>query len=263
MTTEARRSAVRVLVAVVLAAAVTAAAAGCADAGDAEPEHRTFALGNPEKAEKAVEAGKPLVVDTNGDLELVAADRSDVRVTRWFAGYAYGGSTGAKWSLKDGTLTLRTACKGPANCDIRHRVELPEGLALRVENDNGDVTARGFRGALGVVSDNGDVRVRDSSGPLDLFSDNGSVRATGVGSRRVSAKSDNGGIELALARVPDRVAARSDNGDVTVELPRAAYRVDATSGDGDTEVAVDRDRAGKRVVSAHSDNGDVTVRNVN
>ncbi|PJE94392.1 hypothetical protein CUT44_29575 [Streptomyces carminius] len=257
MTTEARRSAVRVLVAVVLAAAVTAAAAGCADAGDAEPEHRTFAL------EKQGGTDEPLVIDADGDLELVAADRADVKVTRWFAGYAYGGSTGAKWSLKDGTLTLRTDCEGPANCDIRHRVELPEGLALKIGNDNGDVTARGFRGALGVVSDNGDVRVRDSSGPLELRSDNGSVKATGVGSRRVSAKTDNGGIELALARVPDRVEARSDNGNVTVELPRAAYRVDATSGDGDTEVAVDRERAGKRTVSAHSDNGDVTVRNVN
>ncbi|GAA2388172.1 DUF4097 family beta strand repeat-containing protein [Streptomyces glaucosporus] len=252
MTTETRRSTVRALLAVALAVAVTAGAAGCVDAGDAKPEHRGFTLG---------EGRETLTIDVDDSpLELVAADRRDVRVTRWFAGLAYGGSTGARWSLKDGTLSLGPNCKGPASCDIRHRVEVPHGVAVRVVGHNGDVTARGFRGSLAVASDNGRVRVRDVAGPLELSSHNGSVEATGVRSREVVAEVDNGGLKLALAEVPDRVEARGHNGPVTVELPRAAYRVDAEAGNGRTRVEVPRDEDGERTVDAFSDNGDVTVR---
>jgi len=252
MTTEARRSTVRALCAVALAVVVTAGAAGCVDAEDATPEHRSFRVG---------EGVRTLTVEVDDSpLELVPADRADVRVTRWFAGVAYGGSTGAKWSLKGGTLALGPDCKGPASCDLRHRVEVPRGMAVRVESDNGDVTARGFRSALTIAADNGKVRVRDSSGPLELSGDNGSVEATGIGSRRVTAEVDNGGLKLALTRVPERVEARGHNGSVTVELPRAAYRVDAGADNGRARVEVPRNDSGERTVSAHSDNGDVTVR---
>ncbi|GAA2441956.1 DUF4097 family beta strand repeat-containing protein [Streptomyces macrosporus] len=256
MTTETRRSTVRALAAAVLVVAVAVGTAGCADADDAEPEHRNFALGEGEET---------LTIDVdNSPLELVAADRKadrkEVRVTRWFAGYAYGGSTGATWSLKDGTLALGPDCRGPASCDIRHRVEVPHGVAVRVVSDNGDVTARGFRDALTVAADNGRVRVRDVAGPLDLSGDNGSVEATGVRSREVAAEVDNGGLQLALVEVPDRVKARGHNGSVTVELPRAAYRVNAKTDNGRVRVEVPRAEDGRRTVDVLGDNGDVTVR---
>ncbi len=254
MITETRRSTVRALTAVALAVAVTAGAAGCVDADDAEPEHRSFTLGKGEAT---------LTVDVDDSpVELVAADRKDVRVTRWFAGYAYGGSTGAKWSLEDGTLRLGPDCRGPSSCDIRHRVEVPHGVAVRVVSDNGDVTARGFRDALAVASENGKVRVRDAAGPLELSGHNGSVEATGVRSRKVTVEVDNGGVKLALVEVPDRVEARGHNGSVTVELPRAAYRVDAVAHNGRTRIEVPRDEEGEHTVDASSDNGDVTVRTV-
>ncbi|MFD1828292.1 DUF4097 family beta strand repeat-containing protein [Streptomyces desertarenae] len=252
MTTETRRSTVRALVAVAMAVAATAGMAGCVDADDAPPEHRVFGLGQERRT---------LVVDVDDSpLELVAADRGDVRVTRWFDGLAYGGSTGARWSFEDGTLSLGPRCKGPASCDIRHRVEVPHGVAVRVVSDNGDVTVRGLRAALAVEADNGTVRVRDVSGPLELSGDNGSVEATGVRSREVTAETDNGRLKLALAEVPEEVAARSHNGSVTVELPRARYRVDAGAHNGSTRVEVPRDAGSGHTVTARSSNGDVTVR---
>lgn len=254
MTTETRRSTVRALVAVVLAVAATAGVAGCVDAGDVPPEHRTFEVG--EEVEK-------LVVDVeDSPVEVVAADRADVRVTRWFDGVAYGGSTGARWSMEGGTLSLGPACSGLASCDIRHRVEVPRRLAVRVEGRNGDIDARGFGEALAVFVDNGGIQVRDVTGPLELSGDNGSVEATGVGSSEVVAEADNGGLKLALVRVPQRVEARGHNGSVTVEVPRAAYRVDAAAENGGTRVEVPRGGAGDPAITARAANGDVTVRPV-
>ncbi|MTE18867.1 DUF4097 family beta strand repeat protein [Streptomyces sp. TRM43335] len=252
MTTETRRSTVRVLAAVAMTVTVAAGVAGCADADDAAPEHRVFELGKDRRA---------LVVDVDDSpLELVATGRRDVRVTRWFDGLAYGGSAGARWTFEDGTLSLGPRCAGPASCDIRHRVEVPHGVAVRVVGDNGDVTAGGFRAALAVEVDNGKVRVRNVTGPLELSGDNGSVEATDVRSREVVAETDNGGLKLALTGVPGSVEARSHNGSVTVELPRAAYRVDAGADNGSVRVEVPRDPHGERTVAAHSSNGNVTVR---
>jgi hypothetical protein len=252
MTTETRRSTLRALVAVVLAAAATAGVAGCVDAGDVPPEHRGFTVGK--------EVGTLVVDVEDSPVELVAADRADVRVTRWFDGIAYGGSTGARWSMEGGTLSLGPDCSGLASCDIRHRVEVPRRLAVRIESSNGDVTARGFRKALAVFADNGGIEVRDVTGPLELSGDNGSVEATGVGSREVAAEADGGGLELALVRVPERVEARGRNGSVTVELPRAAYRVDAAADNGGTRVDVPRGGDGDPPVTVRAVNGDVTVR---
>ncbi|MCI0385107.1 hypothetical protein [Streptomyces sp. CNQ085] len=79
-------------------------------------------------------------------VEVVAADRADVRVTRWFDGIAYGGSTGARWSMEGGRLSLGPACSGPVSCGIRHRVEVPRGgedaPAITARTANGHVTVR-------------------------------------------------------------------------------------------------------------------------
>ncbi|HEX5566843.1 MAG TPA: DUF4097 family beta strand repeat-containing protein [Streptomyces sp.] len=255
MTVAPRRSTIRALSAAALAVVVAVGAAGCADADAAPPEQRRFEIGGGGAGDRT------LTIDIDDSpLVLVAADRTDVRVTRWFDGIAYGGSTGARWSMEDGTLTLRPVCRGAASCDIRHRVEVPRDIAVRVAGDNGAVTARGFRSALAITSDNGRIRVRDSTGPLELTGRNASVEATGVGAREVTAEVVNGRLTLALARVPDRVEARGTNGSATIELPHAAYRVDAGADNGSARVEVPRDAAGEHVVSAHSVNGDVTVR---
>src|SRR5882762_88643 len=88
----------RTLLAAGGAVLVSVAVTGCADAGDAKAEHKSFAL-----------SGKTLTVDSdNSQIELVPADVKDVEVTRRVDGWVFMG-TGpkAKWSMKDGTLTLR------------------------------------------------------------------------------------------------------------------------------------------------------------
>ncbi|MFJ9818192.1 DUF4097 family beta strand repeat-containing protein [Streptomyces sp. NPDC101151] len=254
-----RSASVRAAAGVVVAGVLVAGVSGCgASAGDDDhPDHRAFAL-----------HGRTLTVDSdNSSLEVVAAPGNKagtVQVTRWFQGSVMVGSDPkVSWSFKDDRLVLRVRCSGfIADCSARHRIEVPRGIAVKVENGDGSVRAHGFADPLTIRTSDGSVRVTDSSGALNLRSDDGSVRAD-VSSRRVRAGSSDGSVRLELDAVPDLVDAGSDDGSVTVALPRAAYRVKAGSDDGSVSVSVPRDDTSPHAVSAHSSDGKVTVRTAN
>ncbi|CAM5395172.1 DUF4097 family beta strand repeat-containing protein [Streptomyces aurantiogriseus] len=255
-TVPARAARAALATGVVVALAATATA--CASAGEDEhPDRRAFAL-----------RGGTLTIDSDDSaLEIVASDahkKGTVEVTRWFDGsVVIGDEPEVTWSMKDDRLVLRTKCSGVvADCAAKHRIEVPRGVAVKVDEDDGSVSARGFRDALTIRTADGSVRVTDSSGPLDLRSDDGSVRAE-VSSRRVSARTEDGSVRLGLSAVPDRVESVSDDGSVTIELPRATYRVTAETDDGGVDVSVPRDESSAHVVSARTADGKVTVRNVN
>ncbi|MDO0915304.1 DUF4097 family beta strand repeat-containing protein [Streptomyces sp. DT2A-34] len=241
---------------VVLLAGVTACGASARD--DKDPEHRSFAL-----------EGKTLTVDSDDSaLEIVAADGNKagaVEVTRWFEGSVVVGSDPkVTWAMEDDRLVLREKCSGMiANCSAKHRIEVPRGVTVKVEDGDGSVRARGFRDALSIRTGDGSVRVTDSSGPLDLRTGDGSMHVSDVSSRQVRAQTGDGSVRLELGTVPDLVETRSGDGSVTIELPRATYRVSTETGDGAVDVSVPRDNTSSHVVSARSGDGKVTVRTAN
>jgi hypothetical protein len=257
---------------VVLVAGVSA----CATAGDdKDPEHRSFAL-----------SGRTLTVDSDDSaLEIVAADEHQegaVDVTRWFDGsVAFGKEPEVTWTMKGDRLVLRVKCTGMvADCEARHRIEVPRGVAVKVEDGDGSVRASGFRealdirtgdgsvhvsgssGPLRVRTGDGSVRIRDTSGPVRLHTGDGSVSAD-VSSRKVSAHTRDGSVRLELAAVPDLVEARTGDGSVTIAVPRETYRVTTRTGDGSVDVSVPRSDTSAHVVSAHTGDGKVTVRTAN
>ncbi|MFI0879527.1 hypothetical protein C6W96_09350 [Streptomyces sp. CS149] len=228
---------------------------GSTDVGGAPVERKSFAL-----------EGKTLTIDAeNGVVDLVPADVEQVEVERQFDGWTvFGSGPDAVWRMEDDTLTLRVKCEGIANCDSRHRVKVPRGVAVTAASDNGTVTATGFADALDLSSDNGEIKVRDASGALKLKSDNGEVRAERISGPSVIARADNGEIRLGFASVPDLVDTVSDNGSITIDLPRGQkYKVDASADNGDVSVDVPRGDDSAHVVKAYSDNGEVTVRSAN
>ncbi|MFF4543295.1 DUF4097 family beta strand repeat-containing protein [Streptomyces sp. NPDC001435] len=238
---------------------LTAALSACGDsaADDKHPDHRSFAL-----------HGHTLTVDSDDSaLEIVAADSNKagtVGVTRWFKGkVVVGGDPKVTWSMKDDRLVLRMKCSGfIADCSARHRIEVPRGIAVKVEDGDGSVRARGFTDALGIRTHDGSVHVTDSTGPLELGSDDGSVRAE-VSSPRVRATTHDGSVRLELGAVPDLVEATSADGSVMIALPRATYRVTTKTGDGKVDVSVPRSDSSRHVVSARTADGKVTVRTAN
>ncbi|MBD0417726.1 DUF4097 family beta strand repeat protein [Streptomyces sp. TRM S81-3] len=254
----ARTVPARVLAAVGTVAVLVAGLSACASAeDDKDPDHRTFAL-----------QGDTLTIDADDSaLEIVAADGNPsgkVEATRWFNGsVAIGSDPEVSWSMDGDRLKLRTHCSGVvADCATKHRVEVPRGVAVKVETDDGSVRAQGFRDALEIRTADGSVRVSDSTGPLTLRSDDGSLRAD-VSSRRVDASTRDGSVRLQLGAVPDLVETHSDDGSVSVELPRATYKVSAGSDDGSVDVSVPRDDASAHVVTARTQDGKVTVRTAN
>ncbi|MFI8187732.1 DUF4097 family beta strand repeat-containing protein [Streptomyces sp. NPDC085946] len=245
-----------------VAAAVLVAVAGLAACGasagdDEDPDHRTFAL-----------QGRTLTIDSDDSaLDIVAADThraGEVRVTRWFRGsVVVGGTPEVTWSLRDDRLRLRLKCSGLlTDCAAGHRVEVPRGVAVEVEDGDGSVRARGFRDPLSVRTADGSVHVTDSTGPLDLRTADGSMRAE-VSSRTVRAETQDGSVSLALGVVPDLVRGRSADGSVTIAVPRAAYRVTTGAQDGGVDVSVPRDDTSSHVIAARTEDGRITVRTAN
>ncbi|MFF0202800.1 DUF4097 family beta strand repeat-containing protein [Streptomyces sp. NPDC005017] len=231
---------------------------GCASPGDdKDPERRSFAL-----------EGRTLTVDSEDSaLEIVAVDggpEDRVGVTRWFAGkVVIGDGPGISWSMSGDLLKLRVDCSGfLADCQARHRIEVPRGIAVKVEDGDGDVEASGFRSALSVRTGDGSVRVSDSTGPLDLSTGDGSIRAD-VDARRIRARTGDGSVHLELGAVPDLVDARTGDGSVHLEVPRTAYRVTTNTGDGSVDVEVPRDESSKHVLSARTGDGRITVSTLN
>jgi hypothetical protein len=266
--------------AAVVAGAVALLVAGlgaCSSASDdQDPEHRSFSL-----------EGTTLTVDSDDSaLEIVAADEHDegrIEVTRWFDGsVVVGGDPEVTWAMEDGDrLVLRQNCTGfVADCSSKHRIEVPRGITVKVEDGDGSVRASGFEEALTVRTGDGSVHVTDTTGPLDLRTGDGSVRvedATGplrlhtndgsiradVDSREVRARTGDGSVRLELGAVPDLVESRSGDGSVTIDLPRATYRVATETGDGAVDVSVPHDESSDHVVSARTGDGKVTVRTAN
>ncbi|MEU5630356.1 DUF4097 family beta strand repeat-containing protein [Streptomyces rishiriensis] len=243
--------------AVVVALAAGATGCGASAADDKHPDHRSFAL-----------QGGTLTIDSDDSaLEIVASDSAKtgtVAVTRWFEGsVTFGEGPKVTWSMKDDRLTLRLHCSGVmADCSAKHRVEVPRGVAVKVEDDDGSVRAQGFREALSVHARDGSVHVTDSSGPLDLRTEDGSVDAR-VSSRSVLTRTGDGSVRLDLSAVPDRVDSVSKDGSVTIALPAAGYRVTTKTDDGGVDVSVPRDDSSAHVVNARTADGKVTVRNAN
>jgi hypothetical protein len=259
--------------AVVLVAALSACGASAGD--DTDPEHRSFGL-----------QGRTLTVDSDDSaLEIVASGTNPagkVEVTRWFRGsVVVGKEPEVTWDMRDDRLVLRLKCSGiVADCSAKHRIEVPRGITVKVQDGDGSVRARGFRDPLSIRTGDGSVRVSDTTGPLELHTGDGSIRVsdtsgplrmrTGdgsiradVSSRTVRTRTGDGSVRLELGVVPDRVESRSGDGSVSIALPRAAYRVTTETGDGGVDVSVPRDETSSHVVSAHTGDGKVTVRTAN
>ncbi|WP_051301039.1 DUF4097 family beta strand repeat-containing protein [Actinomadura rifamycini] len=229
-----------------------AALAGCgASADDARPERRSFGpVGD-----------RLTIVKDEGDLDVRPADVDRVQITRRFDRWALvGGEPAASWELNGDRLTLATDCGALiGGCAVRYEVLVPRGLALRVEGDNGRVSATGLTAALGIRTTSGAIAVTGAAGPLDLRTENGEVRSSSTRSEQVSAASQNGGVALSFATAPRRVAVTTENGEVSVAVPRTAYKVTATSGSGDVRADVPEDAAAPRSITARTDSGAITL----
>ncbi|MET7795798.1 hypothetical protein [Streptomyces decoyicus] len=117
---------------VVAAAAVAALGlTGCSvDATKATPESKSFPY-----------TGTSLKLTTHEvATDLVATDRKDIKVTRWFD--AAAGSERLTWTLKGDTLDIDAGCTGIALCDARFKVEVPKGISVTRDGERTALTGK-------------------------------------------------------------------------------------------------------------------------
>ncbi|HSP52745.1 MAG TPA: DUF4097 family beta strand repeat-containing protein [Cryobacterium sp.] len=147
-------------------------------------------------------------------------------------------------------------------CSVELTVRLPASLPLNVLAQNGGLSVTGLTGALDLVTTNGAIATVGTRGDLALETTNGAIDVRDAGSRRVTATTTNGRVELGFLDPPTSVQARSTNGAVTVSLPTdgVTYRVDARTTNGEIDSgSVPSDPSSRRSITAATTNGRVTV----
>ncbi|MFF0742550.1 DUF4097 family beta strand repeat-containing protein [Streptomyces sp. NPDC004111] len=247
----------RTLLAAGGAALLALAVSGCggADVSDAPVEKKSFSY-----------SGKSLTIKgDNSRLDLVPADVKGIEVERQVDGWVFlGNGPDPVWDLNGDTLKLLVKCEGlSSNCQGKYSVKVPRGVSVTVEDDNGSVHASDFDTDLKINSDNGAINLKNVSGKLDLESNNGAIKGEGIGTKSVTARSDNGEIALGFTATPDLVDTSSNNGAVRLTLPKSTYKVETSTQNGKVTVDVPKSDNSAHLVKARTDNGEVTLRSAN
>jgi hypothetical protein len=203
------------------------------------------------------------VDNTSGSVTIVGtAGREEITVTARISDGLR--RTGERQQLVDGRLELDATCPaiGSNWCEVDYRIEVPAGVPIRADTDNGGIDARGTDSTVHLSTDNGSVEVNDVGGDLTIDGDNGSIRADDLTTDTVRAETDNGSIVLELLEPPSNVEARSNNGSVEVVLPRTEdfYNLAIATDNGDVSGDIRHDPTSTRHITIATDNGDVTAR---
>lgn len=135
---------------------------------------------------------------------------------------------------------------------VAFSVIVPEGVALDLRTNSGDIAASGPFLDCALDSAYGDVAVTDANGTVTAASNSGDVRLKNVTGPLAEARSSYGDVELASVRA-ERIVAKTNSGEVTLAGTDGATEVHSGYGD----VTIDR---AKGPLAATSSSGDVVVR---
>jgi hypothetical protein len=131
--------------------------------------------------------------------------------------------------------------------EVRLLVQVPAGLALRLESVSGDLAARGLTGPQSLHSTSGDCTVDAAGGSLDVRTVSGDAHVSGHA--RALVRSTSGDITAALEGPLD---AGSVSGDIEVRSASDSLVLASTSGD----ISVD---SAPRAIEASSSSGSLEV----
>jgi DUF4097 and DUF4098 domain-containing protein YvlB len=169
-------------------------------------------------------------------------------------------------------------CMGMCRPDtVDFTLTVPEGTAVTVSTDSGDVAVAGTDGAADLSSSFGDIHVEQVAGALAARASSGRVTARAVQGGTVDLHSDFGDVGLSEARV-GQVTLTTNSGGMTLTDVQASGAVTLQDDFGDiifetgSSAALDvHAQSGKirlsgltvnGALTAHSDFGDVTVTGV-
>jgi DUF4097 and DUF4098 domain-containing protein YvlB len=137
---------------------------------------------------------------------------------------------------------------------VDYTVAIPDGLATKLVNVNGQIVAKGVRAELDAVNVNGDIEL-ETTGPAKAVTVNGSVRAVaGQVDGRTKFATVNGNIDVTLPPGCDaEISASTTSGKIVSDLPLKRHEM------GPLASAKGTLGAGTAQLSAATVNGDVKL----
>jgi|GEM_PF-3189031 len=153
-----------------------------------------------------------------------------------------------------GTVTIEQEYHGRGSwgkeTELEIRLQIPEGVDLRVASASGDIVIEGMSGELNVSVASGDVEVRELSGSFKIQSASGDVEVYSAdGSGKISTAS--GDVKVHEAEGPLTISTAS--GDVEAESVNQEISISTASGD------IELDRIAT-VTKASAASGDISVK---
>ena len=198
----------------------------------------TFAVSGPVRLDISLPAG---------EIEVDAAPTEEARVELKALRGGEAVVEEARVELRGDELLVKVDHQ---NSEVRVRVRVPEGSALRAKTASGDLTARGGLGDTEVKSASGDVKL-ERVGALDVKLASGDLKVERMDG---DAHVDSASGDVDLGEAGSGVVMRTASGDQQVRSV-AGGRVELSSASGDIRVGIKR---GSRLwVDARSMSGDV------
>jgi hypothetical protein len=231
-----------------------------------------------------------------GDVDVRGSARTDIVVTHRYH-FALGRPQIHR-TVAGGVLRVSSRCsRFDFACTVSTRIDVPEGMRLRIRVKDGGIDVRRLNGGIDVDADAGGVSVTDAAGPVHVHAGTGLVtlervrgpatvrtgrgdvslervdgmarvttvegdlKGRGLSGIGIDASIGTGIVSVAFARAPAHVEVRTRVGGVTVRVPSGVYAVRAVAADGRVRVrGITRARAGDRAIDVRAGAGDVAIR---
>lgn len=207
-----------------------------------------------------VEGMREVVVDAaSASVEVVAG--SSFRVDLTVTGYgvhreaALESARQTRLRVISGPTTTITAdsLDGGDRRSLSYRVEVPEGVAVRVKTSSGSARVEGVRAAVAVETSSGSVSLKQIRGDVTTSATSGSVRLEKIDGA-IRGVSSSGSIRIEESR--GRVLAQSSSGSITVKLDAVTAPIDLTASSGSIHLELPDDA--DVTVEARSSSGGVS-----
>jgi hypothetical protein len=150
---------------------------------------------------------------------------------------------------------------GSTWCRYDVAIEVPTGVTVEVHAD-GAVDVSDIAGGVEASADQASVTLTNVGGDVRASSDQGRVTGRDLTASRLTARADQGRIELAFDESPTAIDAEADQGSIEIRLPDdedVAFAVDTSADQGTETVAIRTDPSSDHTLRAHADQGDVAI----